>query len=101
MVGDRKSNWHHVLFSALWAYRTWVKIATSFTLFQLVYGLEAFLPIQCQIPSLQLVVELIPDTSAEEEIFLYLSNLDETHRDVALANEAHKKRVKAHYDKFV
>ena len=22
MVGDHKSNWHHILFSALWAYRT-------------------------------------------------------------------------------
>ena len=22
MVGDHKSNWHHILFSVLWAYRT-------------------------------------------------------------------------------
>ena len=72
-----------------------MKKATGFTPFQFVYGLESILPIQCQIPSLQLVVELIPDTSAEEARFLYLNNLDETHRDVSLANEAHKKRVKA------
>ena len=78
MVGDHKSNWHHVLFSTLWAYRTSMKIATGFTPFHLVYGLEAVLSIQYQIPSLQLAVELFPDTSAEEEIFLYLSNLDET-----------------------
>ena len=32
---------------------------------------------------------------------MYLNNLDETHRDVALANEAHKKRVKAQYDKSI
>ena len=57
MVGDRKSNWHHIIFSTLWAYRTSVKIATGFTPFQLVYGLEVVLPIQCQIPSLQLVIE--------------------------------------------
>ena len=95
MVGDHKSNWHHILFSSLWAYRTLVKTATGFTPFQLVYGLEAILPIQCQIPSLQLAIELLPDTSAEEEIFLYLSNLDNTHRDVALANKEHKKHVKA------
>ena len=69
--------------------------------FHIVYGLEAVLPIQCQIPSLQLAVELLPDTSAEEEIFLYVSNLDETWRDATLANEAHKKRVKAQYDKSV
>ena len=69
--------------------------------FQLVYGLEAILPIQCQIPYLQLGVKLLPNTSADEARFLYLNNLDETHRDAALANEAHKKCVKAQYDKFV
>ena len=36
-----------------------------------------------------------------EEIFLYLSNLDKTQRDVALANDAHKKCIKVQYDKFV
>ena len=69
--------------------------------FQLIYGLEAVLPIQCQIPSLQLAVELVPDTSAEEEIFLYLNNLDETRKDASLANEAHKKCIKAQYDKSI
>ena len=94
MVGDHKSNWDHVLFSTLWVYRTSMKIATGFTPFHLFYGLEAVVPIQCHIPSLQLAVELLPDTFVEEEIFLYLNNLDETHRYVALANEVHKKRVK-------
>ena len=95
MVGDHKSNWHQTLFSTLWTYITSVKTTTGFTPFQLVYGLEVVLPIQCQIPSLKLVVELLPDTSTEEERFLYLKNLDETRRDVAFANEAHKKHVKS------
>ena len=69
--------------------------------FQLVYGLEAVLPIQCQIPSLQLAVKLLLDTSTEEEIFVYLSKLDDTQRDATLANEAHKKCIKAQYDKSV
>ena len=47
MVGDHKSNWHHILFSTLWAYKTLVKNATGFTPFQLVYGLEVVLSIQC------------------------------------------------------
>ena len=50
---------------------------------------------------LKLVIKLLPDTSAEEERFLYLNNLDETRRDAALANEAHKKYVKAQYDKSI
>ena len=101
MVGDHKSNWNLTIFSTLWDYRTSVKMVTSFTPFQLVYGLEVVLPIQCHIPSLKLVVELLPNTSTEEERFLYLTNLDETRRDVALANGAHKKFIKAQYDKFV
>jgi hypothetical protein len=66
-----------------------VKTATGFTLFQLVYGIEAVLPIECEIPSLKLKVELLPHTSTEEERFLYLSKLDETRRDVTLVNETH------------
>ena len=101
MVGDHKSNWHFVLFSTLWAYQNSMKIATSFMPFQLVYGLEAVLSIQCQIPSLQLAIELLQETSTKEARFLLLNNLDETRRDAAFANEAHKKRVKVQYDKSV
>jgi hypothetical protein len=34
-----------------------------------------------------------------EECLVYLEHLDEQRRDVAIENEAHKKRVKANYDK--
>jgi transposase InsO family protein len=67
MVGVNKTSWNLQLFSALWAYRTSVKTTTGFTPFQLVYGIEAVLPIECEIPSLKLTVELLPHTSAEEE----------------------------------
>ena len=49
-----------MLFLAFWAYQTLVKDATGFTPFQLVYGLEATLPIECEIPLLQLAIELLP-----------------------------------------
>jgi hypothetical protein len=91
MVGENKTSWHLQLFSTLWAYRTSVKTATGFTPFQLVYGIEVVLPIECEIPSLKLKVELLPHTSAEEERFLHLTRLDETRRDVALINETYQK----------
>jgi hypothetical protein len=50
---------------------------------------------------LKLAVELLPNTSAEEERLLYLMRLDETRRDATLVIEAQKKRVKAQYDKHV
>ena len=71
-IGIHKPNWHLQFFSSLWAYRTSIKSATGFTPFQLVYGLEASLPVECEIPSLKLAVELLPDTSPEEEHLLYL-----------------------------
>eukprot|EP00253_Pinus_taeda_P002720 PITA_02720 len=78
-IGMHKSNWHLMLFSALWAYRTSVKDATGFTPFQLVYCLEATLPIECEIPSLKLAVKLLPNTTTVEERLVYLQRLDKTH----------------------
>ena len=101
MIGIHKTSWHTMLFSALWAYRTSIKSATRFTPLWLVYGLETILSVECEIPSLKLVVELLPNTSAEEEHLLYLMRLDETRRDATLVIEAQKKRVKAQYDKHV
>ena len=66
MVGQAKSNWHLHLSSTLWSYRTTIKNSTSFTPFQLVYGLEATLSIECEIPSLKIVVELLPNTTIDE-----------------------------------
>jgi hypothetical protein len=49
---------------------------------------------------LKLAVKLLPNTTTKEEHFLYLTRLNETRRDTTLANETHKKCVKAQYDKF-
>jgi hypothetical protein len=84
MIGIHKTSWHTMFFSALWAYQTSIKSATGFTAFQLVYGVEAILPIEYKIPSLKLAVELLPNTSAEEESLLYLMRLDETQCDATL-----------------
>ena len=79
----------------------YVKSSTGFTPFQLVYDIEFILPIECEIPSLKLVVELLPNTSVEEERLLHLMRLDETCHDATLVIETQKKRVKAQYDKHV
>ena len=89
------------MYSAFWAYRTSVRNATRFTPFQLVYGLEAIFPIQCEFSSLKLTIDLLSDTSEEEASFLELIHLDETRRDFSLANKSHKKRIKLQYDRNV
>jgi hypothetical protein len=100
-INSAKSNWYLMLYSTLWAYRTFVKTATGFSPFKLVYGMEAVLPIECQIPSLKLAVQLFPDTSPLEERLVYLEQLNEQRRDAALANEAHIHKVKCRYDRSI
>ena len=88
------------MYSALWAYRILVRNTIRFTPFQLVYVLEAILPIQSEISSLKLAIDLLPNT-LEEACLLNLIHLDETCHEAQLANEAHKRRIKAQYDKNI
>ena len=74
-----------MLYTTLWAYRTVVKTSTGFSPYHLVHGVESILPVQCKIPSLKLVVELLLDTSALEERLVHLEQLDEQHRDALVA----------------
>ena len=63
--------------------------------------MESTLPIECEIPSLKLAVELLPNTFPEEERLLYLERLYKTCHLVALVIEAQKGRVKAHFEQSV
>jgi hypothetical protein len=76
-VNQSKSDWHIMIYPALWAYQTSVNTATGFSPFQLVHGVDFILPIECEIPSLKLAVVLIPDTTNLERCLLHLESLDE------------------------
>ena len=65
------------MYPALWAYQTNVKTVAGFSPFQLVHGVEAITPIECQIPSLNIVIHVLPDTTELEERLLHLEHLDE------------------------
>jgi hypothetical protein len=66
-----------------------------------VHGAESILPVECEIPSLKLAVELLPDTSDLERRLVHLESLDEQRRDTFTTIEENKKRVKVQYDKSV
>ena len=78
-----------------------VKTATGFSPYQLVHGVDSILPVECEIPSLKLVMELLPDTSPLEERLVHLEQLDEQHWDAIVALEVNKRRVKVQYDKSI
>ena len=54
IVGENKKNWDNKIKYGLWADCTTNNTSTRKTIFELVYGLEARLPMNLQIPSLQL-----------------------------------------------
>ena len=83
-----------MLYFSLWAYRTVVKTAIGFSPYQLVHGVDSVLPVECEIPSLKLAIELLPDTSPLEEHLVHLEQLDEQHRDALVALEVNKHHVK-------
>jgi hypothetical protein len=101
MINKHKTNWHHILFSVLWAYCTAVKIATGFTPFHLVHRVEATLPIECKISTLRIAIELLPETAPMEQRFLNLESLDEDRQSSLQNNEVAKKWSKATFDHHV
>ena len=57
----------------------------GFSPYQLVHGVESVFPVECEIPSLKLVIELLPDTSLLEECLVHLEQLDEQCQDALVA----------------
>ena len=83
-----------MVYPSLWAYRTTVKTATDFSPYQLVHGVESELPVECEIPSLNLAVEILPETSALEEHMVHLEQLDKQCQDALVDFEVNKHHVK-------
>ena len=87
------------LFAVLWAYCTAYKVTTNATPFQLVYGQEAILPIELEIPSLRIVVEYrLGDTESLQFRLSQLEKLDKIRAQALLTMETTQKRRKSYYD---
>jgi hypothetical protein len=67
MIDKHKTNYHHMVFSSLWAYNMVVKTNIGFTPFHLVHGVEVVLPIEFEIPTLRTAIELLPDSNTIEK----------------------------------
>jgi hypothetical protein len=65
------------------------------------HGVEAVMPIECEIPSLKIKIKLLPDTIDLEAHIVHLEWLDEKHCDVSIVNETHKKYVNYQYEKSI
>ncbi|XP_020678532.2 uncharacterized protein K02A2.6-like [Dendrobium catenatum] len=73
-LDENKRQWHEKLVEALWAYRITYRIPTQATPFALVYGVEAVLPLELQLPSLRIAIN--NEITSEQNAQLRLEELD-------------------------
>jgi hypothetical protein len=99
MIGVHKRRWHLILYSALWAYRTSVKTQPDSHLFNWCMVWKQSCQSSAKFRRLNSRSTCSPNFRRRGS-FLGINPLDETRRDAALANEAHKKRVKAQLTKM-
>ncbi|MCO5586391.1 hypothetical protein L7F22_040331 [Adiantum nelumboides] len=92
MTQSSAKTWELELPCALWAYRTAIKTGTGFSPFHLVFGKEALLPIEVEIPALKMMLKLEEaNHDALKERLLYLQCLQ---LDRALALEHYEQVLK-------
>ncbi|XP_027154861.1 uncharacterized protein LOC113754810 [Coffea eugenioides] len=73
VVAKSKKDWHERIGETLWPYRTTYRTTTQGTSYALIYGVEAVLPLEQQIPSLRIAIQ--EGLTEEENIRLRLEEL--------------------------
>jgi hypothetical protein len=101
-VIKNRRDWHDHLFEALWAYRVTVRTLTQATPYSLVYGSEAILPLEVQLPSLWVAVheEMIKDEQIRLR-FQELDVLEESHLQAVQNLELYRQNMVRVYDKLI
>ena len=101
MVSKGKRDWHERLPEALWTYRTTVRNSTGCIPYNLVYGLEAVLPLEVQLPSLRVATQLTePDENAKIRL-AKLEALDEKRLFVQQKLELYQAQMAGAFNKRV
>jgi ribonuclease HI len=95
-------DWHEMLPFALHGYRTSIRTSTGVTPYQLVYGMEAVLPIEVEIPSLRVLMDVKLD-EAEWVCSRYnqLSLVEEKRLAAICHGQLYQRRMKRAFDQKV
>ncbi|KAL0420931.1 UNVERIFIED_CONTAM: hypothetical protein Slati_3116000 [Sesamum latifolium] len=97
VVVKSKRNWHERIGEALWAYWTTVRTPTQSTPYALVYGVEAVLPLEQQIPSLRIAIQEGLTEKKNARIRLEeLEALDEKRLEAQQRLECYQARLSRH-----
>lgn len=95
-------DWHEMLPFALHGYRTTVRTSTGATPFSLVYGTDAVLPIEVELPSLRVLREAkLDEAEWVQDRFDQLNLIDEKRLTTMCHGQLYQKRMKKAFDKKV
>ncbi|KAM1112717.1 hypothetical protein ACFX13_046395 [Malus domestica] len=102
VIGRTKRDWHERIGEALWAYRTTYRTPTQATPYSLVYGVEAVLPLESQIPSLRMAIqEGLTDEENAKLRLQELEALDEKRLEAQQHLECYQARLSKAFNKKV
>ncbi|XP_070031766.1 uncharacterized protein [Nicotiana tomentosiformis] len=91
-----KCHWPKELPRVLWAYRTMAKSTTGETLFSLVYGMKALIPVEVGEPALRYLQE--DEESNNEAMLINLEFLEECRKLAHVRLAAQKQRMERYYN---
>ncbi|XP_052736650.1 uncharacterized protein LOC128197859 [Vigna angularis] len=95
-------DWHEMLPFALHGYRTSVRTSTGATPFSLVYGMEAVLPFEVEIPSLRILLETqLEEAEWVQARFNQLNLIEEKRLTAVCHGQLYQRRMKKAFDKKV
>jgi hypothetical protein len=95
-------DWHEMLSFALHAYRTAVRTSTRTTPYALVYGMEAVMPLEVEIPSLRVLMDSKLEEAEWAKVRYEQLNLISEKRLAAICHhQLYQKRMAKAYDKKV
>jgi hypothetical protein len=98
VVGENKKSWDSKIKYAVWVDRITTKTSTRKTPFELVYGLEAKLPVNLQIPILRFAQQYDIDAEAIQGRINQLIELDETRRNALGQMTRNQEKIKNTFD---
>jgi len=95
-------DWHKMLPYALYRYRTSVRTSTGATPFSLVYGTEAVLPVEVEIPSLRVLMEAeLSEVEWRQNRYDQLNLIEEKCMTALCHGQLYQTRIKQAFDKKV
>ena len=101
-TSETYKDWHEKLPLALWGYRTSIRASTGATPFSLVYGMEAVLPIELEIPSLRVAMESqLTEVDWVKSRYKQLSLIDEKRLRAIYHVQGYQKRIARAFNKRV